>query len=112
MTEYRLKTGKLGEKVTDTAKNIEEKFTNKFLEEDENSESGYTLKTGKVGETVVSAYQKIEDTVVGGYKAVEDAFVGGYKKLEASFVGGYKKIENAFVDKFLVKVEEEVKVEE
>ena len=26
MTEYRLKTGKLGEKVTDTAKNIEEKF--------------------------------------------------------------------------------------
>ena len=96
MTEYRLKTGKLGEKVTETAKDIEEKFTDKILEEDENYPCGYKLKTGKVGETVVSAYQKIEDTVVGGYKAVEDAFVGGYKK-----------IENAFVDKFLEKVEDE-----
>ena len=96
MPEYRLKTGKLGEKVTDAAKKIEEKFTDKFLEEDENYPCGYKLKTGKAGETVVSAYQKIEDTVVGGYKAVEDACVGGYKK-----------IENAFVDKFLEKVEDE-----
>lgn len=96
MSEYKLKTGKLGEKVTDAAKSVEDKFVDKFLEEDENNPNGYTLKTGKVGENVVTAYKKIEDTVVGGYKKIED-----------TVVGGYKKIENAFVDKFLEKTEDE-----
>lgn len=96
MTEYRLKKGKLGEKVVDSYKKVEEKFTEKFLTEDENSPSGYTLKTGKTAEVVTGAYQKIEDGVVGSYK-----------KIENGVVGSYKKIENAFVDKFLEKKEDE-----
>lgn len=90
MSEYKLKPGKLVEKIIDTYKGIEDKFTDTFLEEDG------SLKTGSVGEKVVSAYQKIEDTVVGSYKKVEDIFVGGYKK-----------VENAFVDAFLEKTEED-----
>lgn len=57
MAEYRLKPGKVGEKVIGS------------------SPSGYTLKTGKTGEKVVGAYQKIENGVVGGYKKIEKAFV-------------------------------------
>lgn len=90
MAEYRLKTGK---NVVDSYKKVEEKFTEKFLEKDESSETGYTLKTGKVGEAVVGAYKKIENGVVGGYK-----------KIETGVVGGYKKIENKFVDTFLEEV--------
>ena len=62
---------------------MEEKFTDTFLEKDENSPSGYTLKTGKTAEKVTGAYQRIEEGVVGAYK----------------------KVENAFVDRFLEKVE-------
>ena len=94
MTEYRLKPGKIGTKVIGSYKKIEEKFTDAFLEKDENSPSGYTLKTGKTGEKVVGAYQKVEDGVVGTYK-----------KIENGVVGSYKKIENAFVDRFLEKVD-------
>lgn len=58
MDEYKLKTGKLGEKVTDAQKKIED--------------------------TVVGGYKKIEDTVVGGYKKVENAFVDAFlEKKEA-----------------------------
>lgn len=96
MTEYRLKKGKLGEKVVGSYKKIEETFTENFLTEDENSPSGYTLKTGKTAEVITGAYQKIEDGVVGSYK-----------KIENGVVGSYKKIENAFVDKFLEKKEDE-----
>lgn len=78
MPEYELKKGKIGEKVVGTYKSIETKFTNKFLEEDESSESGYTLKTGEVGEKVVSGYKKIEDGVVGSYKKIEDKFVDAF----------------------------------
>lgn len=49
MSEYKLKTGKVGEKVVNTYKKIED--------------------------TVVGGYQKIEDIVVGGYKKIEDSFV-------------------------------------
>ena len=93
MSEYKLKPGKLGEKIVDTYKGIEEKFVDTFLEEDG------SLKTGGMAEKATSAYQKIEDAVVGGYKKVED-----------TFVGGYKKVEDAFVDAFLEKVEDSGKV--
>lgn len=69
MDEYRLKTGKLGEKFVKGYKKIEEKFVDTFLEEDG------SLKTGGMAEKATAAYQKIEDTVVGGYKKIEDAFV-------------------------------------
>ena len=85
MTEYKMKTGKLGKKVLKTAKRVEDAFVDTFLEEDENNPSGYSMKTGKMAERATSAYKRIENTVVGGYK----------------------KIENAFVDTFLEKVEEE-----
>ena len=49
MSEYKLKTGKVGEKVVNAYKNVEN--------------------------AVVGGYKKIEDTVVGGYKKIEDAFV-------------------------------------
>lgn len=75
MAEYQLKPGKLGNKVIDSYKKIEEKFTDTFLEKDEKSPSGYTLKTGKTAEKVVGVYQKIEDGVVGTYKKIETAFV-------------------------------------
>ena len=85
MAEYKLKVGKVGEKVVEGYKKVEEKFMDKFLEKDETNPSGYSLKTGKVGEKVTQGYQKVEDTVVGAYK----------------------KVENGFVDTFLEKVEPE-----
>ncbi len=86
MSKYHLKPGKLGQKVIDTYKGIEEKFVDTFLEEDG------SLRTGGMADKVTGAYQKAEDTVVGSYKKVED-----------TVVGGYKKVENAFVDAFLEK---------
>ena len=90
MAEYQLKTGKVGKKVVEGYKKVEEKFTDTFLQEDESSPSGYTLKTGNTAKKVTGAYNKIEDGVVGTYK-----------KIENGVVGTYKKIENAFVDAFL-----------
>lgn len=69
MAEYRLKPGKIGEKVVGAYENIEKKFTDAFLNEDG------SLKTNGVAEKVTDAYQKIEDGVVGTYKKVEDSFV-------------------------------------
>ena len=83
MSEYKLKTGKLGEKVVGAYKKGEDAFVDTFLEKDEGGDGDLRLKTGKVGEAVVKGYQEVEDT----------------------FVGAYKKIEDAFVDKFLEKVE-------
>ena len=94
MSEYQLKTGKIGEKVVDAYEKVEKKFTDAFLNEDG------SMKTGKVGEAVTGAYQKIEDGVVGTYKKVEDGVVGAYKK-----------VEDAFVDTFLEK-KEDAKAEE
>ena len=71
MAEYQLKPGKVGQKVIDGYKKVEEKFTDTFLEKDENSPSGYTLKTGK--------------GVVGAYKKVENAFVDRFlEKVEGN----------------------------
>ncbi len=78
MSEYKLKLGKTGSAVVDTYKKVEQKFIDRFLEEDETSESGYTLKCGKTAEIVVGVYKKIENSVVGTYKKVEDGFVNAF----------------------------------
>lgn len=78
MAEYRLKPGKVGEKVIGAYEKAEKKFTDVFLKEDAVSDSGYRLKTGKTGESVKGAYKKIEDGVVGAYKKVEEAFVDAF----------------------------------
>ncbi|MGM9589500.1 MAG: hypothetical protein ACI3V0_04925 [Faecousia sp.] len=72
MSEYKLKTGKLGKKIVNAYKGIEDKFVDTFLEEDG------SLKTGGMAEKATSAYQRIEDAVVGGYKKVEGAFVDAF----------------------------------
>ncbi len=96
MSEYKLKVGNLGKGVIEEYKKVEEKFTEKFLEKDENSESGYKVKTGKAGVVIT-----------GAFKNIEKGTVDGYKKIENGVVNGYKKIENTFVDAFLVKDGEE-----
>lgn len=78
MSEYKIKPGRLGEKIIGAYKKVEETFTETFLNEDG------SMKTGGMAEKATSAYQKVEYTVVGGYK----------------------KIENAFVDTFLEKIED------
>lgn len=52
MSEYKLKTGGMAQKVTSAYQKIED--------------------------AVVGGYQKIEDAVVGGYKKVEGAFVDAF----------------------------------
>ncbi len=42
MSEYKLKPGKIGESVIGAYKNVEGKFTDAFLEKDEEKPSGYT----------------------------------------------------------------------
>lgn len=64
MKEYQLKPGKVGTTIIGGYKKIEEKFTDRFLEEDASSPSGYTLKTGKTAEKVVGTYKKIEHAFV------------------------------------------------
>jgi len=78
MAEYKIKPGKIGKKAINTYKNIEERFKETFLEEDETKEGGYRLKTGKTEKAVVRAYKKIEDGVTGAYKKVENAFVDAF----------------------------------
>lgn len=72
MRAYKLKTGKLGQKVVGAYKTVENAFVETFLNEDG------SLKTGGVADKVTSAYQKIEDTVVGSYKKIEDSFVDAF----------------------------------
>lgn len=72
MSEYKMKPGKIGEKVIGTYKSVEEKFVGTFLEEDG------SMKTGGMAEKVTGAYKKVEDSVVGGYKKMEDAFVDAF----------------------------------
>ena len=68
MAEYHLKPGKLGKKVVDAYQKTQQAFTEKFLEEDPNSPSGYSLKTGHTAQQAVNAYNKIEDGVVAPTK--------------------------------------------
>ena len=78
MSEYKLKTGKVGEKVVDTYKKIEESFTDSFLEKKDDGENEYTLKTGGMTEKAVGAYKAVEDSVVGGYKKIEEKFIDAF----------------------------------
>lgn len=71
---------KISETVTGGYQKIEDKFTEKFLEEDG------SLKTGKIGESVVEGYKKIEDGVVGGYKKIEEGVVEGFGKVNDKFI--------------------------
>ena len=76
--KYRLKPGKIGKKVIGAYEKMEKKFTDTFLEPDEESEHGYRLKTGKTAETVTGAYKKIEDGVTGTYRKIEAGFVDAF----------------------------------
>lgn len=78
MSDYKLKTGKVGEKVVGAYKKIEAIFTDAILDKNDKTESGYTLKTGKIGEKVIESYKTIEDAVVGGYKKIEGEFVDAF----------------------------------
>jgi len=60
---------KISETVTGGYQKIENKFSEKFLEEDG------SLKTGKIGEGVIGGYKIIENGVVGGVGKVNDKFV-------------------------------------
>ena len=71
---------KISETVTEGYQKIEDKFTEKFLEEDG------SLKTGKIGEGIVEGYKKIEDGVVGGYKKIEEGVVEGFGKVSDKFI--------------------------
>ena len=77
---------KIAKTVTEGYQKIEDKFTEKFLEEDG------SLKTGKIGEAVTEGFQKIEDGVVSGYK-----------KIEAGVVEGFGKVSDKFVEKLFAK---------
>ena len=72
MSEYHLKPDKLGKKVLDAYKNVEDRFLDAFLEEDG------SLRTGGMADKVTGAYQKVERTVVYGYKTIEGAFVDAF----------------------------------
>ena len=54
MSEYKMKTGKIGEAVVGTYKKIEDKFVETFLNEDG------SMKTGGMAEKATSAYQAVE----------------------------------------------------
>lgn len=71
---------KISQTVTEGYQKIEDKFTEKFLEEDG------SLKTGKIGETVTEGFRKIEDGVVSGYKKIEEGVVEGFGKVSDRFV--------------------------
>ena len=94
MSEYKMKTGKIGEAVIGAYKKIEDSFVDTFLEKDENGEATNGLKTGKIGDAVVDAYKKVEDSVVGGYKKIEDAFVDTFLEKGDNEAGAEDKIAN------------------
>ena len=75
MSEHKLKTGKLGDKVIGTYRKVEDAFVDRFLEKDPNDPGVLRMKPGKLGKAVMQGYQTMEGTVVGAYKKVEDAFV-------------------------------------
>lgn len=84
MSEYKLKPGKLGEKIVSAYQGVEDKFVETFLEEDG------SMKTGGMAEKATSAYQKIEGAVVSSYKKVEDAFVDAFLERVADDGGAVK----------------------
>lgn len=89
MPEYNLKPGKIGQAAIDAYKEVEEKFTDAFLEKDPACENPPTLKVGKIGQAAIDTYQKIENAVVGTYQKIEDTVVGEYKRVENGFVNAF-----------------------
>lgn len=87
VTGYR----KIENAVVGGYKKVEEKFSEKFL-----NENG-TMKTGKIGEAVMDGFQKIEEGVVGNYK-----------KLETGIVEGFEKVTDKCVEKLFAKDGESV----
>lgn len=71
---------KIEKTVVETYQKIEDKFAEKFLNQDG------TLKTGKIGEGVAEGYKKIEDGVTEGYKKIEDGVVSGFEKISDRFI--------------------------
>lgn len=69
MSKFVEANEKIAEKVVSGYKKIEEKFTDKFLNEDG------SLKTGKAGQAVIDGYKKIEDGVVEGFNKVNDKII-------------------------------------
>lgn len=59
-------------KVTQVYQNIEERFTKRFLEKEDDD---WKLKSSPTEKKVVSAYQTIEKIVVDCYQHIEQAFV-------------------------------------
>lgn len=66
MSEYKMKPGKIGEKVIGAYKSVEEKFVGTFLEEDG------SMKTGGMAEKVTGAYKKVEDAFVDAFLEKSD----------------------------------------
>ena len=57
MKEYKLKPGKIGDKLIETYQKVEDKFVDTFLEDDG------SLKTGGIDRKVTDAYKR-----GGGYR--------------------------------------------
>ena len=71
MSEYKLKTGKLGDKVIGTYRKVEDAFVDRFLEKDPNDPGVLRMKPGKLGKAVMQGYQTMEASVYKGYKRDE-----------------------------------------
>lgn len=109
MSENKMKPGRIGQSAIDAYKEVEDKFTDAFLEKDPTGENLPTLKVGKLGQAAIDTYQKIEDVVVGTYQKIEDTVVGTYQKIEDTVVGEYKRVESGFVNTFLTQEKPEEK---
>lgn len=72
MCEYQWKPGKIGQTLISAYQQVENKFVDRFLEEDG------SMKTGGMARKVTSAYHHVEDAVVGSYRKVEHAFVNAF----------------------------------
>ena len=91
--------------VVGTYKKIEDKFCEKFLEQD-TAGGKPKLKSTKVEKAVVNGYKTIENGVVKGYKSIEKGVVDGYKTIETNVVESYKEIETDFINNALEKKED------
>ena len=64
MSEYKLKTGKVGDAVMGAYKKVEGAFVDTFLEKGEGEDAELHMKTGKIGHAVVGTYKKIENAFI------------------------------------------------
>ena len=85
--------------VVGTYKKIEDKFSEKFLEQD-TAGGKPKLKSTKVEKAVAIR------RVVKGYKSIEKGVVDGYKTIETNVVESYKEIETDFINNALEKKED------